>query len=100
MGLLLSPLVWFCAMCVGGELLCGANLIQSANSAWVIANIVFAICFIPVGMMLARVASRLWPDSVFWTAVLDSASGRSLVVAQRELDQWTELTNEPAIEKP
>jgi hypothetical protein len=97
--ILLSPLVWFAAMCVGGEVLFGGDLIRSADRTWVIGNIAFGILFIPGGVMLARIASNRWRKSAFWKNVLDDISGRSLAQAQRELDQWTEFTKEPRIEQ-
>jgi hypothetical protein len=97
--ILLSPLVWFAAMCVGGAVLFGGDLVRSADRAWVIGNIVFGIAFIPGGIVLTRVASNRWRERSFWKNVLDGISGRSLVEAQRELDQWSELANDRTIEQ-
>jgi hypothetical protein len=91
--ILLAPLVWFAAMCVGGEVLFGADLIASADRAWVISNILFGIAFIPGGIFLARLASNHWRETSFWKDLLDGISGRSLRAAQRELDQWSELAH-------
>jgi hypothetical protein len=97
--ILLSPLIWFAAMCVGCEVLFGGDLIRSADRTWVIGNIVFGVLFIPCGVVLARIASNRWRESSFWKSVVDDISGRSLVQAQRELDQWIEFTKEPRIDQ-
>lgn len=91
---LLSPLVWFCLMCVGGELFFGLNVIQAFSPLWTVANIGLGILFVPVGMWLARSLSRRGHDSSFWRTVLDDVSGRSLTAAQRELDRWAAMANE------
>lgn len=98
--ILLSPLIWFAAMCVGAEVLFGGDLIRSADRTWVIGNIAFGILFIPGGIVLARLASNRWRESSFWKNMLDDISGRSLGQARRELDQWIEFTKEPRIQKP
>jgi hypothetical protein len=93
-----GPLVWFCAMCVGIQALLGVNLIESFDRAWVIANIVFGVLFIPCGGAVARILASHCNQSSWWKGALDGISGRSLAAAQRDLDQWTAFAQESSIE--
>jgi hypothetical protein len=95
---LFSPLVWFCAMCVGSQMLFGVNLIESFDRAWIITNIVFGVLFIPCGGAVARVLASHCDQSSWWKGALDRISGRSLAAAQRDLDQWTAFAQESSIE--
>ncbi len=93
--ILLSPLLWFCMMSVGGELIFGVNVIKTFDPAWVVANIAFGVLFVPAGVMIARVLGRRWQSRPFWRNLLDDISGRNLARAQQELKSWAELGNEP-----
>jgi hypothetical protein len=93
-----GPLVWFCGMCVGSEMLFGVNLIESFDRAWIIANIVFGVLFIPCGAAVAQFLASRCNQSSWWKGSLDGISGRSLAAAQRDLDRWTAFAQESSIE--
>lgn len=97
--ILLSPLIGLCMLVVAGALLMGARmgqLILAFNPGWVASNVAFALLCIPVGMTVARAMSNRWGARPFWRSVLDDIAGNSLTAARRELQQWAELTEEPA----
>jgi len=95
---LFGPLAWFCGMCVGSQMLFGVNLIESFDRAWIMANIVFGVLFIPCGGAVARVLASHCNQSSRWKAALDGISGRSLISAQRDLERWTAFAQESSIE--
>ena len=94
--ILLSPLLWFCMMTVGGKLIFDVNVIRSFDPAWVVANLAFGLLFVPGGVLIARALRRRWQHDPFWQNVLDNISGRSLATAQQELKRWAELEDEPS----
>jgi hypothetical protein len=93
---LISPLLWFCLMTVGGQLIFDVNVIRMFDPVWVVANIAFGLLFVPAGVVIARALGRRWQHHPFWRNLLDDISGRSLATAQQELKTWAELGNKPA----
>ena len=94
--ILLSPLLWICAMTVGSKLVLDVNVIKAFDPAWVVANIAFGLLFVPAGVVIARALGRRWQHHSFWRNLLDDISGRSLASAQQDLNRWAELGNEPS----
>ena len=59
--ILLSPLVGFCMMTVGGKLMFGVNVIQDVRPWWVVANIAFGLLFVPGGVVIVARATLATP---------------------------------------
>lgn len=91
--ILTSPLVGFCGLLVGlqfiGDRLENPKVIlEKMNTAWVLANVIFGIVFVPVGhFAVSRIADR-FQSKGWWKRVVDDLAGRSLAGIQRELEKW------------
>jgi hypothetical protein len=95
--ILLSPLLWICLSIVFAKKYFDINIIESTDPWWVASNLAFGVFFIPGGIWIARSLSNRWRGTKFWQSVLDSISGRGVVAAQRELQNWAEIESDPPL---
>jgi hypothetical protein len=95
--MLLSPLVGWCMFIVGIQWLLEwtsegrVNIVEKLPQAWVIGNYLFGIIFVPVGYLAARFLAQHCQRYPWWQSVLDGISGKSLHLAQTEVERWRNL---------
>lgn len=96
--MLLAPLMGFCGFTVGIHWLLewqseGRVQLQF-HAAWVLANYIFGILFVPIGYFAARWLARRCDQHPWWQNVLDGISGTSLHSARQDVARWANLQNE------
>jgi hypothetical protein len=102
---LLSPLIGFCGLLVGGQWLFEwltlgrLSVIDKLNVRWVVGNYLFGVVFVPVGYFLACLLARKCHRHQWWQSVLDDISGKSLHTATLEVTRWAELQTDAAPKK-
>ncbi len=88
--LLLAPLLWTPLAVVAARALLGVDLVQRAGP-WVLANLLFGLACIPLGLLAIRRAAARWGRSRFWTRLRDDLGGRTLARALQSLDELAAL---------
>lgn len=94
--ILLSPLLGFCALMIGLHwlfewLTVDRVKILSQLNAWIAANYLFGVMFIPVGYFLAGVLARRCSHYSWWQTILDDISGKNLKSATLDVQRWASL---------
>jgi hypothetical protein len=92
--LLLAPLLWTPLVLVATQAFLGVDLLQRARP-WVLANLLFGLACIPLGLWGIRRAAARWGRSRFWTQLRDDVGGRTLARALRSLDELAAFRGEP-----
>jgi len=98
--ILLSPLVWICALIVGLQWLLDRQpepplILDKLNPWWVAVNYAFGLLFIPfghavIGFLAGRFQSRGW-----WQRALADVSGSGMKQAREELERWAHAEELP-----
>ena len=89
--------VWFCGLMVGLQWLFGGlsndrvNILDKLDAWWIAANYAFAVLFVPLGHLVARVLAARCHRQRWWQAVLDGISGNSLKAAALDVERWASL---------
>ena len=68
------------------------DVFDKLDPAWVAANYVFGVMFVPLGALLAGWLAQRCQQRPWWRALLDDLSGVSLAAASRDVDRWAELS--------
>jgi hypothetical protein len=94
--ILLSPLVGFCGLIVGLQLVLDRLpeqhlILDKLNPWWVAANYAFGVLFIPVGQIVVRFLADRFQSHGWWQRALDDLSGTSVKKSLEELGRWGSL---------
>ncbi len=84
---LLAPLMGFAILLVAARTLLGFDVIDNFSPAWVVANVLFGVAFVPSGAWFSGWLARRFPESNFLNSLSADVSGRSLESATRFLDE-------------
>ena len=91
--LLTSPIVGICGMIVVLQWLLDFSpephfILEKLNQLWLWSNVVFGILIVVVGYLTSRYLSKRFRNRAWWKSLEDSLSGRAVVRARDELNQW------------
>lgn len=95
--ILFSPLMGFCGLIVGLHALVGAasgggaDIIDKLNPAWIVANYLFGVLFVPVGYIAARLLAQRYHGHRWWQSWVDDIAGKSLAAAKLDVERWVGL---------
>lgn len=92
--LLLSPLLWTPLMIVAIEAMFGVDVYLFLDGAWLAANLLFGLAFIPLMLWAARHFATRWKGSPLLQSLMDDLAGRSLVVATGFLSELSRFEEE------
>lgn len=97
--ILLSPLVGFCGFIVALHwLLEGVSVdrvkILDQMHAWILANYLFGVLFVPAGYFLARLLRERYQGHAWWQGILDDISGKSLEAVAVSMKRWASFQQE------
>jgi len=96
--ILLSPLVGFCCLIVGLQLILdrlpqSQLVLDKVDPFWVAANFIFGVLFVPFGYVVIRFFAKRFQTRGWFQRVLDSISGTSVRKAERDVEHWASLTD-------
>lgn len=93
--LLFAPLMWVPLLVVALRGLFGVDVYAAAAPSWFIANLLFGLAVIPVGILLARRYGHLFERSSAARSLADAIAGRSLAAALDHLDTIRRFEDDP-----
>jgi hypothetical protein len=92
--LLLSPLLWVPGLIVSLEGILGVDAYVFLDTAWIVANLLFGVAFIPLMLWVSRRVADRWQGSPFLRSLLDDLAGHSLSAATGFLGALSEFEAE------
>jgi hypothetical protein len=84
--LLFGPLLWLPATAVVLSALAGVDLYAGASPAWIVANVLFGIAFIPLCIWIARAFGTRFAGTPAARSLIDAIAGHSVTSALESLD--------------
>lgn len=93
--LLFAPLMWVPLLVVSLQGLFGVDVYAAAAPSWFVANLLFGLAVIPVGMLLARRYGHVFERSSPARGIADLIAGHSLAEALDYLDTIRRFEDDP-----